>query len=226
MKSSARPAARALFLLPLLAFAACHRASDSEAPHFTLTPLDTGLYRADLEGRRGLLVFAAHAAHLSVAFDTAAGGVFLAWRGSVRRPDTGLAGRLFWRQDAGTVWTLRRGPDTLRPEVRFAGFASEPGSLAVNLLLVLPSDTVRVRQVLVHDDHYGAHALESIFEFAGLGDGLSASLRVGHPRAGPWPILWAVSGGRVEGPAGGETYVQEFDGSGSFKATFEGSQSE
>lgn len=209
--------------------AGCDRPGSSGDSPFALTPLDTGLYRADLLGRRGLLVFAAHPARMSVAYDTAVGGVFLAWRGTVRRPDTGLAGRLYWRQDATPVWTLRRGADTLAPEVRFAGLAVEPGSLSVSFLLLLPGtvkDTVKVKQVLVHDDHYGAQALESIFEFTGLGDGLSASLRVGHPRPGPWPVIWAESGGRVEGPAGAETYVQEFDGSGSFKATFEGSQPE
>jgi hypothetical protein len=40
---------------------------------------------------------------------------------------------------------------------------------------------------------------------------------------GAWPLLWSASVGRLEGEAGAERFVQEFDGVGQVKVTFEGS---
>lgn len=187
--------------------------------------MDTGLYRTDYGNRRGLLIFSAHSIRMSVAYDTAMGGVFLAWKGAVEGLRSGRAGVTYFLQDTGRVWSVRRGGDTVAPEVRCLGVSTEPGLLEVDLALILPGkDTILVREFLNHDDHYGDHALETEFRFSGIDSGTAVALRLdGVAAVGPWPVLWSASVGRLEGAPGREEYVQDANGVGQVKGTFTGS---
>lgn len=211
--------------------AGCDSGTETSSPSVNLTPLDSGLFRGDLDDRKGLLFFEAHPLHMSLAFDTSAGGVYLAWKGPVDRITGGtgaLKGILYHRQPATSLWRVVRGPDTLAPVLRFEGFAVAPGSLEVRFDLVLPDgDSIAVKEYLNHDDHYGDHALETEYHFEGLDSGMAVMVRLAGETldqgSGIWPPLWSSSAGRLEGAEGAETYIQEFDGVGQVKCTFTGS---
>lgn len=193
------------------------------APAGDLAPLDTGLYRAIMDGRPGLRLFVAHPRHLLAAFDTATGGLYRLWRGPWDSTTTVLPDRVYYRQGAERLWSYVRAGDTLAPAIRYLGHVASTGTVEFRYRLEVPGvDTIAVRQWLLHDDHYGDHALETEFDFSGLDTAAALILRLGG-EAGKWPLLWAASVGRLEGPAGQETYVQEFDGVGQVKLTFTGS---
>lgn len=151
--------------------------------------------------------------------------MILAWKGPATLLNRPLGGLAYYRQDSLRAWTVVRGGDTLSPMVRFRGVTGHAGALALRFHLVLSDgDSVVVQSYMNHDDHYGDHALETEFHFTGLDSGMAAILRLaGRRDVGPWPPIWSASVGRLDGPTGVERYVQEFDGVGQVKVTFEGS---
>lgn len=222
-----RLAALLLLLLPLIS---CERArsvfvSDTEPLDTALTMVDTGLYRTDFDNRRGLIIFSANSIRMSVAYDTAMGGIVLAWKGPVDGLRRSMEGIAYYVRDVRKVWSVRRGGDTVAPTVRCLAISADPGVLVVDLALILPSGgSILVREYINHDDHYGDHALETEFHFTGIDSGTAVVLDVdGKPSVGPWPVLWSASVGNLEGEDGARAYVQEFDGVGQLKGTFMGS---
>jgi hypothetical protein len=188
-------------------------------------PGDSGLSRASAMAWGSFLVYEASPTHLSFAFDTADCGVFLAWKGPALLLKGSYDSVLYFGQEPRRFWRVVRGADTLEPKVRFRGVTGLNGALALRFHLVLPDgDSVVVQSYMNHDDHYGDHALETEFHFTGLDSGMAAILELGAgKRIGRWPLKWSGSVGRLEDAPGAERYVQEFDGVGQVKLTFEGS---
>ncbi|MDB5051234.1 MAG: hypothetical protein JWO30_4305 [Fibrobacteres bacterium] len=190
-----------------------------------------GLYRGALNGRQGLLFFAASAAAMTLVYDTARCGLYMAWRGPV--PGNASAtdsayvpqGPLYHLQEADTLWHVDAGGETLPLKPMFLGFEQDSlGYLILRYSLDLPGGkTLRVEEHPAYDDHYGDIALRREFTFSGLQPGMTASVRLGG-KSFTWKELWSQSAdGSLAGTPGEETLTLSEDGVADVKLTFEGS---
>ena len=160
------------------------------------------LYRGTLYGRPGVLFFEASPTVLTVAYDTAMCGLFIAWRGPALGTETNPDGTyeeqgpFYLFQLSKDLWTVRNGEDTLAAAVRFLGYDEDStGYVAFRYALLLPNgDSIKVAESPSLDDHYGDIALRRDFRFTGIPYGATVSVRLGG-NAGSWPELWEQSGG-------------------------------
>ncbi len=200
------------------------------------------LYRGDLDGRRGLLFYAASPSALTVVYDTVRCGLYEVWRGPVPVPDTGAAavaaaekpaadapygpqGPLCHRQQADTLWRVSNAGVTLAARPRFLGLDQDSsGYLSLHYALDLADGkSIRVDESPAYDDHYGDVALRQEFRFQGIEPGMLVSVRLGG-EAYAWHELWSLSAnGALTGGPGAETLVTGDDGVSAVKLTFEGS---
>ncbi|MDB5104030.1 MAG: hypothetical protein JWP91_1719 [Fibrobacteres bacterium] len=192
------------------------------------------VYRGSLEGRQGVLFFAASDTALTVAYDTVLCGLVAAWKGPVVGFALGADGSsyppqgpLYHRLPGAVprVWTVRNGQDTLDARARFIGFAEDSTGYALfRYALDLPGGkSILVDEEPSWDDHYGDNALQRDFRFRGLDAGMTVDLRLGG-EPGRWKELWGPpSAGILTGPAGRETLEMSEDGVCNVKVTWEGS---
>ncbi|HKP97316.1 MAG TPA: hypothetical protein VJ385_16330 [Fibrobacteria bacterium] len=226
---------RALGLLGLLGLgaAACSPGQEVLGPDAGLPPVKAGLrvYRGGLDGRKGLIFYAAHSAAMTLVYDTARCGLYLAWRGPVdgplRNPDGSFApqGPLFHRQEADGLWRVGSVDVTQPARPRFLGFEEDSlGDLILHYALDLPGNgTLRVNERPSYDDHYGDLALRREFLFQGLEAGQAASVRLGG-RDFAWKELFSQgANGSLSGSSGEETLTVLDDGLADVKVTFQGS---
>jgi hypothetical protein len=180
------------------------------------------VYRGDWDGRKGLLLFAASPSSMTLVYDTARCGLYQAWRGPVLKPRSPL----FHRQEADTLWRVRKAGVNLAVRPRFVGFEEDStGYLGLHYSLELPGGkSVQVREVPAYDDHYGDMALRQEFRIQGMEEGMRVSVRLGG-KAYAWKELWGLSAnGELTGAPGAETLETPDDGVSAVKVTFEGSQ--
>jgi hypothetical protein len=184
----------ALALCALLGLAGCESKGPVAAADSFPEKIGRRLYRNVLDGRPGILLFAASDTALTLAYDTTLCGLYQAWKGPI-----GLghpAGPVYHTQTASRIWTLRNGEDTLAAQVRYLGFSEDStGYVAFRYALVTPKgDTVKVTEEPSFDDHYGDNALRRDFHFTGIPYGATVSLALGG-KAGQWPERWEQSAG-------------------------------
>jgi hypothetical protein len=195
-------------------------------------PVQTGkrLYRGDLEGRIGLVFFAADSL-MTLAYDVGRCGLYAAWRGPIEGDahdaSGGYApqGPFYHVQTADTLWRLRRDGKSIGLECRNTSISEDSsGRLALEYALTVPGGaSFRVRERASFDDHYGDIALRREFDLQDLPAGDTLRVRLGG-KAYAWPELWSQGAdGLFEGPAGEETLTFTEAGLGEVKLTFEGS---
>jgi hypothetical protein len=195
-------------------------------------PVQTGkrLYRGDLDGRVGLVFFAADTL-MTLAYDVGRCGLYAAWRGPIegdaRDPSGGYApqGPFYHMQAADTLWRLRRGGASVGLKGRTTVVSEDSsGRLVLEYALTLPDgSTLSVRERASFDDHYGDIALRREFDLQDLPSGDTLSVRLGG-QAYAWPEIWSQGAdGLFDGKAGEETLTFTEAGVGEVKLTFEGS---
>jgi len=173
---------------------------------------------------------------LTVVYDTLNAAVRLAWRGEARL-DSPLVqnGPLLHRMYTAKPWTLllRKSlissapPDT---EILSPHLLSHDAVVVGGVMLFRyelrrtqsgkPPINMKLR--LLHDDHYGDHALFHDIELTGVPEGGTVKVQLGGDAdLKPYPELWSsAGGGALIGERGNEAMLMDYDGFHEAKVTW------
>jgi hypothetical protein len=197
-----------------------------------LTQISPHLYRGDMLGHRGLLFFAASPSVMTLVYDTARCGLYLAWKGPVlgsKRDGHGNylpQGKVYQLREDQKFWNVVISGDTVASQLRMTGFAEDStGYLVIHYAIDLPGGrSLSVDENPVHDDHYGDNALFRTFRLTGLDTNMAVHIRLGSPDQNWKTIVNPPSAsGRFVGEGNDLTLVMENDGISVIKVLWSGS---